>query len=255
MTISTESFATESSSSYQSFDDQSSIPSSLADQPSFQVPSLICDNRIKFTDAEQNLKISIDCLAEHASLKELQSHRMRCKVRNQNHAFQKSHQHETAKMIWDSMKSADLAAALIKVINEDLTSQSLAQHGITKLRSDVAVKNCDLFALKNSSTLHCVKKKEKNSERRGKDLIQLNSADIRLISGNGQSINKIKAMVTHIRKQNIPTEKGVVSKIRSERQNIKKMTENIIVQDVQRRSKNQTLGQSHLGMVNRNIFP
>ena len=225
----------------------------MADQPSFQVPSLICDNRIKFTDPEQNLRITIDCLAEHASLKELQTHKMRCKARNQNNAFQESHQHETAKLIWESMKSADLAAALIKVINEDLTTKSLVPYGITKLRSDVAVKSCDLFSLKNSSTLHCVKKKEKNSERRGRDEIQLNSADIRLISGNGESINKIKAMVTQIRRQNIPTEKGVVSKIRSERQNVKKMTENMIVDNIQRRSKNQSLGQSHLGRLN-NLF-
>ena len=234
--------------SFHSFPETQSTPSSIQDEPSFQIPSLLCSNQIKFVDHQQNLKFTISCQEEHATLRDLQAHKMRCPARNKNNAFNDSHEHETAKLFWKSMKASGLAAALIKVINEDLTSESLVQHGISKLRSDVAVKNCDLFALKNSSTLHCVKRKEKNTSRRGRDLIQLNSDDIRCIAGNGRSINKIKTMVKEIRKQNIPTEKGVVSKIRNERQEIRQMTENIEVQDVQRRSKNQ-LGLSHLGQV------
>ena len=254
MTSITESLlASDSSESFHSIPETPSVASSIQDQPSFQIPNFLCNNQIKFVDCEQNLKFRISCQEEHSTLKDLQSHKMRCPARNQNNSFNDSHQHETAKLIWKSMKASGLAAALIKVINEDLTSQSLVQYGITKLRSDVAVKNCDLFALKNSSTLHCVKKKEKNTSRRGKDLIQLNSADIRCIAGNGRSINKIKTMVTEIRKQNIPTEKGVVAKIRNERQEIKSMTENIEVRDVHRRSKNQ-LGHSHLGQVKNTIL-
>ena len=212
------------------------------------MPNFICDNKISFHDPDQNLKMTIDCMEEFSTYKDLQAHKMRCKARNKNNAFNDSHHHETASMMWKSMKSAGLAAALLKVINEDVTTQSNVQHGITKLHSDVAVKHCDLFALKNSSTLLCIQKKEKNVNRRGRDQIQLNSEDIRLIAGNGESINRIAKMVTEIRKQNIPTEKGVVSKIRSQRQEIKSMTENVEVRDVMRRSKNQ-IGHSHLGQV------
>ena len=77
--------------------------------------------------------------------------------------------------------------------------------------------------------------------------ISINSADIRLIAGPGASINSIKKMVTEMHKKNLPTEKNAVEKIRSERQNVMKMCENIVCDNVQRRSKNKT-GQSHLGM-------
>ena len=222
--------------------------SSNQEPPSFQVPTFICDNKISFTDADQNLKVTIDCLEQFSTHKDLQAHKMRCKARNQNKALNVSHQYQTASMMWKSMKYAGLGSALLKVANDDLTTQSNVQYGITKLHTDVAVKHCDLFALSGTSSLHCVKKKEKNVSRRGRDLIQLNSEDIRLIAGNGQSINKITKMVTEIRKQNIPTEKGVVSKIRSERREIKNMTENVEVHDVMRRSKN-LIGHSHLGQV------
>ena len=249
--ITSESNASESSAqsnaSDSSYHSATDIPT-FQDEQSFQVPTYICRNQITFVDSNQNLKFKIDCQEEHTTMKEHRAHNKKCLVRNQNKALNDSHQHETASIIWSAMKNNGLASALVKVINEDLMSNSLVECGITKLRSNVGVKNCDLFALKNSSTLHCVKKHEKNTDRRGRDIIQLNSDDIRLIAGTGESINGIAKTVKQLRKQNIPTEKNVVPKIRSERKTIRAMTENIVVDNVQRRTKNQ-VGSSHLGLV------
>ena len=242
---------TTSNTSESSFFSASEIPSIQGDS-SFQVPNYICKNQIAFGDSNQKIKIRIDCLEEHSSIREHREHKKTCLARNQKNALKDAHQHETASLIWKSMKANGLAPALLKVINDDLTKNSLVDCGITKLRTDVGVKHCDLFALKNSSTLHCVKKHEKNTSRRGKDQIELSSEDIRLISGVGQSINSVKKTVKEIRKQNIPVDKGVVQQIRTERSSIRNMTENIVVNNIQRRSKNQ-LGSSHLGSVeNRN---
>ena len=169
-------------------------------------------------------------------------------MRNGSKAFDPAHSHETAKVLWKTIKNSGLAPSLIKVINEDLTTGSSAEFGITKLRSNICVKNIDVFALNNSSSLHFAKVQDRHHEYLKKHEISLNSNDIRLIAGPGQSLNNIEKMVTEMHKQNIPTEKGVVSKIRAERQDVLKLCENIVCHDVQRRSKN-TLGQSHLGLV------
>ena len=243
----TDSDTTNSNASDSSFYSANELPSNQS-ETSFQIPNYICKNQISFVDTIQNVKIRIDCQEEHSSMQEHRQHKMKCSMRNQKKALNDAHQHETASIIWNSMKRNGLGPALLKVINDDLTTNSLVEFGITKLRTDVAVKHCDLFALKNSSTLHCVKKHEKNTDRRGKDQIQLNSEDIRLIAGTGRSINAIKKTVQEIRKQNIPVEKGAAEKIRKERQSIRNMTENIVVNNVQRRTKNET-GDSHLGLV------
>ena len=117
-----------------------------------------------------------------------------------------------------------------------------------ELRSNVCIKNIDVYGLNNSSTLHFAKSQNRKHDKLAKDEISLNSADIRLIAGPGQSLNQIQKMVTEMHKQNIPTEKGVVQTIRSERQNVRSLCENIVVHNVQRRSKNLA-GQSHLGLV------
>ena len=200
-------------------------------------------------DKEQNLKISIDCLEECSTKADLARHNKKCSIRNQNKATEPSHTHETAKVLWKSIKNNGLASSLLKVINDDLAHGSVAEFGITKLRSDVCVQNVNVYGLDNSSSLHFAKKQDdKHQNRRKDDDISLSSADIRLIAGPGESINSIKKMVTQLHKHNVPTEKGVVETIRSERQHVTEMCENIVCHDVQRRSKN-AIGQSHLGMV------
>ena len=203
---------------------------------------------MQFNDEQQNLRLTIDCLEERATLSDINRHKTKCCLRNQNKGLEPAHTHETAKILWTAMKNRGLASSLLKVINDDLSSGSCAEYGITKLQSNVCVKALDVYGLDNSSSLHFAKKHEKHQDRRGKDQITLNSEDIRLIAGPGQSINVIKNMVTELHKQHIPTENRVVEKIRSERQNVMKLCENIICRDVQRRSKNQT-GQSHLGWI------
>ena len=200
-------------------------------------------------DKEQNLKISIDCLEEFSTKADLNRHKKKCSIRNQNKATEPSHTHETARVLWKSIKSNGLASSLLKVINDDLINNSQAEFGITKLRSGVCVQNVDVFGLDNSSSLHFAKKQDdKHQSRRKDDDISLSSADIRLIAGPGQSINSIKKMVTQLHKHHVPTEKGVVETIRSERQDVTEMCENIVCHDVHRRSKNLA-GQSHLGLV------
>ena len=200
-------------------------------------------------DKEQNLKISIDCLEECSTKADLNRHKKKCSIRNQNKATEPSHTHETARVLWKSIKNNGLASSLLKIINDDLINNSQAEFGITKLRSGVCVQNVDVFGLDNSSSLHFAKKQDdKHQSRRKDDDISLSSADIRLIAGPGQSINSIKKMVTQLHKHHIPTEKGVVETIRSERQDVTEMCENIVCHDVHRRSKNLA-GQSHLGLV------
>ena len=203
---------------------------------------------MQFYDEQQNLRLTIDCLEECATLNEINRHKKKCGLRNQKKGLEPAHTHETGKVLWTAIKNLGLASSLLKVINDDLSSGSCAEFGITKLQSDVGVKGLDVYGLDNSATLHFAKKHEKHHERRGKDQINLNSEDIRLIAGPGQSINVIRNMVTELNKQHIPTERRVVEKIRSERQNVMKLCENIIVRNIQRRSKNLT-GQSHLGLV------
>ena len=241
--------STASDSSFYSANEAPSIQS----ENSFQVPKFICKNRIEFVDPNQNIRIRIDCQEEQSSAKDNRQHKMKCLTRNQSKAFKDAHQHETASLIWNSLKANGLAAALVKVINDDLTNNTLVEHGITKLRTDVGVKHCNLYALKNSSSLHCVKKQEKNVSRRGRDEIELNSDDLRLIAGPGASINSITRTVRELRNQNIPVSRGVVNQIRSERQSIRSMTENIVINNVQRRTKNK-LGSSHLGLVEMHHF-
>ena len=213
---------------------------------SFLLPKQLCDHQMVINDQEQNLRLSVSCMEEFPTMVELNRHKKKCSIRNQNRAMDRAHTHETAKVFWKAMKNAGLASSLVKVINEDLESGSCAEYGITKLRSDVCVKNIDIFGLDNSSSLHFVKSQNRHHDRLKNHEISINSADIRLLAGPGQSITSIKNLVTEMHKQNIPTAAGIVTKIRSERQNVLKLCENIVCKDVQRRSKN-LIGQSHLG--------
>ena len=215
---------------------------------SFLAPKQLCTHQMQFNDQEQNLRLTIDCLQECPTLTDINRHKKKCCLRNQNKGLESAHTHETARVLWTAIKNLGLASSLLKTINDDLSTGSCAEFGITKLHSNVGVKGLDVYGLDNSATLHFAKKHEKHLDRRGKDLINLNSEDIRLIAGPGQSINVIRNVVTELHKQHIPTEKRVVEKIRSERQNVMKLCENIICRDVQRRSKNQT-GHSHLGSI------
>ena len=215
---------------------------------SFLLPKQLCDHQIVFNDQQKNLRFSIQCLQECQTASEISLHKKKCSLRCGTKAFEQAHTHETAKIFWEAIKNTGLAPSLLKVINEDLTNGSCAQAGVTKLRSNVCIKNIDVYGLNNSSTLHFAKSQNRKHDKLAKDEISLNSADIRLIAGPGQSLNQIQKMVTEMHKQNIPTEKGVVQTIRSERQNVRSLCENIVVHNVQRRSKNLA-GQSHLGLV------
>ena len=215
---------------------------------SFLLPKQLCDHQIVFNDQEQNLRFSIQCLEECQTAAEINRHKTKCSMRCGTKAFEQAHTHETAKIFWEAIKNTGLAPSLLKVINEDLSNGSCAQAGVTKLRSNVCMKNIDVYGLNNSSTLHFAKSQNRMHDRLAKQEISLNSEDIRLIAGAGESINSIQKMVTQMHKQNIPTEKGVVQKIRSERQNVLSLCENIVCHNVKRRTKH-TAGQSHLGQV------
>ena len=232
------------SASFFSADDQSM----QNEEASFVLPKQICKNQIVIEDNNEKMKISVDCLEEFPTLAEINRHKKKCPLRNKTAALNENHKHETARIFWNAMKNSGLASSLLKVINDDLLDGSAAEFGVSKLRSNVCVNKVDIFALDNSTSLHFAKKQEHHLSRRKSEEINLSSDDVRLIAGPGQSIRTIKKMVTELNKKNIPTDKAVVEKIRSERQDVLRYCENIICRDVQRRSKHRT-GHSHLGLV------
>ena len=147
----------------------------------------VCDNEIKFSDPLKKYSFSLSCLEEFSTHSDLQKHKQICSMRCKNEAFETHNSASTSKLMWNCMKQMNLASGIIKAANDDLSSsQSLVDHGLTKLQSSVTVHNCDVYGLSNSSSLHIVPKKEKNADRRDHYQIALNADDLRynMISEN-----------------------------------------------------------------------
>ena len=70
------------------------------------------------------------------------------------------------------------------------------------------------------------------------------------LAGHGESTSQIKRMVGILHQKKIKTDSHVVDKIRADRQEIASFTENIVVSDVIRRTKNKR-GDSHLGKTSK----
>ena len=140
----------------------------------------ICENAIKFRDSSKNFSFSISCLEEFSSYGDLQKHKQICPMRCQNQAFEYHNTASTSKLIWNCLKKMNLASGLIKAMNDDLSNgESHCDFGLTKLRSSVTIHNCDVYGLTNTSNLHIVPKKEKNTTRRNHYQIALNADDLR----------------------------------------------------------------------------
>ena len=139
----------------------------------------VCDHEIKFTGPSKNFSFTISCLEEFSSHRDLQSHKQICPMRCQKDAFEEHNKFSTGKLVWNCLKKMKLGPALIKAMNDDLSSESNVDNGITKLRSSVTIHNCDVYGLSNTSNVHVVPKKEKNANRRDHYQIALNADDIR----------------------------------------------------------------------------
>ena len=140
----------------------------------------ICENVIKFTDPSKKFNFSISCSEEFPSHSDLQKHKQICSMRCQNEAFEDHNTASTSKLIWNCLKRMNLASGIIKAMNDDLSNgDSHADYGLTKLRSSVTIHNCDVYGLRNTSNLHIVPKKEKNTTRRDHYQIALNADDLR----------------------------------------------------------------------------
>jgi len=139
----------------------------------------ICDHAIKFSDPSEKYSFSLNCLEEFTTKRDLQLHKQICPMRCQNQAFNHNNSMATGKLVWKCLKKMNLGSALIKAINDDLSTTSNVDSGITKLRSSVTIHNCDVYGLSNTSSLHVVPKKETHVDRRDHYQVALNADDIR----------------------------------------------------------------------------
>ena len=139
----------------------------------------ICDNAIKFSDPSEKYSFSISCLEEFSTNRDLQLHKQICPMRCQNEAFNHHNSMATGKLVWKCLKKMNLGSALIKAMNDDISTSSNVDSGISKLRSSVTIHDCDVYGLSNTSSVHVVPKKEPHSDRRDHYQVALNANDIR----------------------------------------------------------------------------
>ena len=158
-----------------------SFHSAVQEQPSGVVfdEHRVCDFAIKFSDPLEKTSFSISCLEEFSTHRDLLMHKQICPMRCQNDAFNEHNAASTGKLIWKCLKKMNLGSALIKAINDDLSTTSNVESGITKLRSSVTIQNCDVYGLSNTSNLHIVPKKVTHVDRRDHYQVALNADDIR----------------------------------------------------------------------------
>ena len=208
--------------------------------------SNICERRTTFEDKDCDKRLIIECQAQNMTDEELRSHRNTCPCRTGNQSFEDGNIDSFAKLLWQFAKKSNAAKALINHINSDLSKESLADHGISKLRTNVAVSNIDVYTLDGYVNYHCVHNNPSHISRRRKSIeVALSFTDLKLLAGAGSSVNNIKKMVKNLHSCDIPIPKNVVDTVRSERKEMRDFIEIVTISNVARRNKNSR-GLSHL---------
>ena len=206
----------------------------------------ICEKRMVFNDSELKLKLILECQEQDLTRQELCKHKQVCFCRYGTNGLSEKNIGKFASLIWGMMKKAGAATALVASINKDMKETSLADHGFTKIRSNVTVKNVDVFGIEGSPHFHLVHKNPNHVDRRKAEIsVALSLREIKLLGGCGQSMNEIKRMIQRLHQFDISTPVGALENIRQERKQLSKMVENVVISNVVRRLKGLK-GNSHL---------
>ena len=206
----------------------------------------ICEKYIQYDSLDSKIRMRLECQAERMTKAEACAHKQICPCRTGNQSFSRDNIGNLVKLLWSIAKQSGADKALIDHINKDLC-YSQAANGISLLRKNVTVSNCDIYTLDGYSNYHVVHRNPKHKDRRKASLeVTLSTHDIKLLSGAGSTISNLKHVVKQLHRSNIPTSKNTVKIIQEERKTMRDCIELVTLGDVARRHNQKNRGQSHL---------
>ena len=207
----------------------------------------ICEKSIQFDSIDSAIRMRIECLAENMTKSEAIAHKNICPVRTGNQTFSKDNVGNFVKLLWSIAKQSGADKALIDCINKDLMDNSHAENGISLLRNDVTIPNCDVYALDGYANYHVIHRLPSHKNRRRQKLeVSLSTLDIKLLSGAGSTMRNLKHIVSQLHRSNVSTSKNTIIDIQNERRLMRERVEIVTINNVARRHNQSNRGSSHL---------
>ena len=209
-----------------------------------------CPN--SFTASSGDIKLILKCSYISHSISEFQAHKCKCPIRYGDKMAQTNGGY-LAKIIWNHSKQLQIADYLANCLNDDLINDVVVP-GFEKDSSEsINIKNCTIFNLPKMRNFIVAHNEPSSTQRKKKDLFQIDTQTCRDLIGSSSSVNKFKRLSQTMHKNHLPTPKYLHETIRFERQFLKEFTDTMLFKN-QKRTNQSGLGNCYGSIFKKEKF-